>query len=102
MMGLPCASFSMAGLRCSGACCADGALATMKSQAAIAMPPATEVLTDLVGRAEADLLAFGTLNGCMAKSPSEIGEGRNRSTIKYNMKRTRRSSARERSRPGGL
>src|ERR1700674_4754111 len=69
MMGLPCASFSMAGLRCSGACCADGALATMNSQAAIAMAPATAVRMTFGGRAEADRLASGAWNECIAKSP---------------------------------
>src|SRR5713226_9537188 len=69
MMGFPCASFSMAGLRCSGACCANGALAMIKTQAVIAMAPATAVVTNVLGRREDDHLASRARNRCIAKSP---------------------------------
>src|SRR5437867_641718 len=69
MMGFPCASSSMAGLRCSGACCANGALAMIKTQAVIAMAPATAVVTNVLGRREDDHLASRARNRCIAKSP---------------------------------
>src|SRR5437867_11458682 len=69
MMGFPCASFSMAGLRCSGACCANGALAMIKTQAVIAMAPATAVVTNVLGRREDDQLASRARNRCIANSP---------------------------------